>query len=473
MPKNDTVVTRFAPSPTGFLHIGGARTALFNYLYAKHTGGKFLLRIEDTDRARSTQEAVDAIQTGLKWLGMDWDGDVVSQFNNAARHAEVAHQLLADGKAYKCTCTPEELDAMREQARAEGRPMRYDGRCRATQDRDIAEGTYVVRIKAENEGDTIIHDLIQGDVKVSNSEIDDFVLLRSDGTPTYMLAVVVDDHDMGVTHVVRGDDHLTNTFRQMQIYTAMGWQKPTFAHMPLLHGADGKKLSKRHGALGVEAYRDMGFLPEAVCNYLMRLGWGHGDDEIISREQAIEWFDVKDVGKAAARFDFDKLNNLNAHYMREADDQRLLDIIWPMIASKLADSMASGARERILAGMPGLKERAKNTIELAESAEIYAVNRPLVMNDKAVGILSEEAISHLQQFRATLSDHQNWQAAALHDAAKQFAEDIGVKLGKIAQPLRAALTGSNISPGIFDVMEVLGREESLARLDDVVDSTHG
>ena len=468
-----TVITRFAPSPTGFLHIGGARTALFNYLYAKHTGGQFLLRIEDTDRQRSTQEAVDAIQSGLKWLGLDWDGDVVSQFERAGRHAEVAAQLLAKGKAYKCTCTPEELSEMREQAKAAGKPMRYDGRCRDHQDRDIAEGSYVVRIKADHTGETVIQDLIQGEVRVSNAEIDDFVILRSDGTPTYMLAVVVDDFDMGVTHVVRGDDHLTNTFRQMQIYTAMGWDKPTFAHMPLLHGADGKKLSKRHGALGVEAYRDMGLLPEAVCNYLLRLGWGHGDDEIISREQAIEWFDVVDVGKAAARFDADKLASLNAHYMREADDQRLFDIVWPMIESKLADNIAAGARERILAGMAGLKERAKNTLELAESAELYACKRPLAINEKAAKILDAEGISHLQHFRVILDGVGDWESGALHGVAKQFAEDTSIKLGKVAQPLRAALTGSNVSPGIFEVMEVLGREESLARIDDVVNEAQG
>lgn len=467
MPKTDAVITRFAPSPTGFLHIGGARTALFNYLYAKHTGGQFLLRIEDTDRARSTQEAVDALQSGLKWLGLDWDGDAVSQFERAERHAAVAHELLAQGKAYKCTCTPEELTAMREQARAEGRPMRYDGRCR-DKDHAPAPGAYVVRIKAEHEGDTVISDLIQGEVRVSNSEIDDFVLLRSDGTPTYMLAVVVDDFDMGVSHVVRGDDHLTNTFRQMQIYDAMGWAKPTFAHMPLMHGADGKKLSKRHGALGVEAYRDMGMLPEAVCNYLMRLGWGHGDAEIISMDQAIEWFDVKDVGKAAARFDADKLANINAHYMRQADDARLLDIVWPMIEEKLAGVLAEGARERVLTGMAGLKERTKNTLELAESAEVYARARPLPMSEKAAKLLNQEALSHVQQFRAILADLDDWSATASHDAAKQFAEDAGLKLGKVAQPLRAALTGSNVSPPIFEVMEILGRDESLARIDDAL-----
>lgn len=464
-----TVVTRFAPSPTGFLHIGGARTALFNYLYAKHMGGQFMLRIEDTDRQRSTQEAVDAIQSGLKWLGLDWDGEAVSQFENATRHAEVAGALLAQGKAYKCYCTPDELTEMRETAKAAGKPMRYDGTWR---DRDPSEAPAgvdpVVRIKAEQAGETVINDLIQGEVTVSNSEIDDFVILRGDGTPTYMLAVVVDDHDMGITHVVRGDDHLTNTFRQMQIYDAMGWDRPVFAHMPLLHGSDGKKLSKRHGALGVEAYRDMGLLPEAVNNYLLRLGWGHGDDEIISREQAIEWFDVVDVGKSAARFDADKLAHLNAHYMREADDQRLFDIIWPGVQDMLDGNVAEKAQNRILAGMSGLKERAKNTLELTENAAFYARKRPLAMNEQAAKLIRDEGRDVLQRIRAILSDLSDWQADALQDAAKVYGESADLKLGKVAQPLRAALTGSNISPSIFEVMEVLGKEESLGRLDDAL-----
>lgn len=465
---NMTVVTRFAPSPTGFLHIGGARTALFNYLYAKHTGGKFLLRIEDTDRERSTQEAVDAIQFGLKWLGLDWDGDAVSQFQNAPRHAEVALELLAQGRAYKCTCTPDELAAMREQAKAEGRPMRYDGRCRdKTHDPD--EGTYVVRIKADHDGETVIDDVIQGEVKVSNAEIDDFVILRSDGTPTYMLAVVVDDHDMGINFVLRGDDHLTNAFRQMQIYDALGWDRPAFAHMPLLHGADGKKLSKRHGALGVEAYRDMGFLPEAVNNYLLRLGWGHGDDEIISREQAIAWFDAKDVGKAAARFDADKLAHLNAHYMREADSQRLMDIIWPELEASVGDNLAANAKERVLAGMPGLKERAKNTVELVENSTFYARTRPLDMNDKAAKLISGDGQDVLREMRAILENAAEWRADPLQDATKAYAEQANLKLGKVAQPLRAALSGSNISPSVFEVMEVLGKDECLGRLDDALE----
>ena len=464
-----TVVTRFAPSPTGFLHIGGARTALFNYLYAKHMGGKFLLRIEDTDRQRSTQEAVDAISAGLKWLGLDWDGDAVSQFSRADRHAEVAQQLLDTGKAYKCYCTPEELTEMREAAKAAGQPMRYNGLWR---DRDASEAPAgvepVVRIKAEHSGDTIIQDLIQGEVKVSNAEIDDFVILRGDGTATYMLAVVVDDHDMDITHVVRGDDHLTNTFRQMQIYDAMGWDRPVFAHMPLLHGSDGKKLSKRHGALGVEAYRDMGLLPEAVSNYLMRLGWGHGDDEIISREQAIEWFDVVDVGKAAARFDADKLASINAHYMREADNARLFELIWPGVVELLDHKLAADAAERIFSGMSDLKARAKNVLELTENAAFYAHLRPLEMNEKAAKLLNDDGLTVLRQMRDILAGFKDWRAEPLQDAAKAFAEQADVKLGKVAQPLRAALTGSNISPGVFEVMEILGKEESLGRLDDAL-----
>jgi len=464
-----TVVTRFAPSPTGFLHIGGARTALFNYLYAKHLGGKFMLRIEDTDRERSKQEAIDAIISSMKWLGLDWDGDPISQFSRADRHAEVANELLAQGKAYKCYCTPEELTEMRESAKAAGKPMRYNGYWR---DRDEAKAPAgvdpVIRIKSEQTGETTIDDKIQGKVTVSHTEMDDFVILRGDGTPTYMLAVVVDDHDMGVTHVVRGDDHLTNTFRQIQIYKAMDWDTPTFAHMPLLHGSDGKKLSKRHGALGVEAYRDMGFLPEAVNNYLMRLGWGHGDDEIISREQAIEWFDLGDVGKGAARFDADKLTSLNAHYIRDSDDERLTDLVWPLIEEKLADKTSPQGRDRVLKGMTSLKDRAKNTLELAENSSFYAHSRPLVMNEKAAKMLSDDGIENLKQFRAILSDVTDWNGPNLHEIAGTFAKDADIKMGKVAQPLRAALTGSNVSPGVFEVMDVLGREESLARLDDVI-----
>ncbi|TCS64177.1 glutamate--tRNA ligase [Varunaivibrio sulfuroxidans] len=464
-----TVVTRFAPSPTGFLHIGGARTALFNWLYARHCGGKFLLRIEDTDRKRSTQEAVDAIIDGMKWLGLDWDGDAISQYARAARHREVAEQLLGAGMAYKCYATPDELTSMREQAKAEGRPMRYDGRWRDRDPKDAPGGVDpVVRLKAAQDGQTVIRDLIQGDVTVDNAQLDDMVLLRADGTPTYMLAVVVDDHDMEVTHVVRGDDHLTNTFRQLQIYTAMGWDRPIFAHMPLLHGADGAKLSKRHGALGVEAYRDMGFLPEALCNYLLRLGWGHGDDEIISRRQAIEWFDLKDVGRAATRFDMAKLTSLNAHYIRTADDQRLSDLALRTIAAQSAKPAGPKAQERILSGMPGLKERAKTIVELAESALFYAFDRPIEKNEKALKLLEPQSRAALGKLLEILKVLPQWREEDLEQAVKGFAEAEELKLGKIAQPLRAALSGSNVSPGIFEVMRVLGREETLGRIDDAV-----
>ena len=364
-----TVVTRFAPSPTGFLHIGGARTALFNWLFARHHGGTFLLRIEDTDRARSTEAAVEAILDGLKWLELDWDGDAVSQFERRGRHAEVAHQMLAAGHAYRCYASPEELEAMRAEQKATGQPMRYDGRWR---DRDPAEApagiSPVIRLKAPQEGETVLADHVQGEVRVQNAQLDDMVLLRADGTPTYMLSVVVDDHDMNVTHVIRGDDHLTNTFRQIQIYRAMGWDLPQFAHIPLIHGADGAKLSKRHGALGVDAYRDMGYLPEAVRNYLLRLGWGHGDDEIISTEQAIEWFDLGGIGRSPSRFDFAKLDNLNAHYMRLADDARLVSLIVPLIEAKSGGHVSSEARDLLTRAMPGLKQRAKTLVELADSA---------------------------------------------------------------------------------------------------------
>jgi glutamyl-tRNA synthetase len=464
-----TVVTRFAPSPTGFLHLGGAHTALFNWLYARHHGGKFLLRVEDTDRARSTDEAVDAILDGLKWLGLDWDGDVISQFSRVERHAEVAEQLVAAGAAYRCYCTPEELTEMREKAKAEGRPMRYDGRWR---DRDPSEAPAgvkpTIRLKAPHEGETVIDDLIQGTVRVANDQMDDMVLLRGDGTPTYMLAVVVDDHDMEVTHALRGDDHLTNAFRQTQIYDALGWTPPIFAHMPLLHGPDGKKLSKRHGAVAVHLYRDMGFLPEAMRNYLLRLSWGHGDDEIISDEQAIEWFDFVDVVRSPARFDLAKLNNLSGHYIRQADDKRLTDLIMPGVTETLEGNVASEAEARIHAGMPNLKERAKTLIELAESAVFYARMRPMSLTPKAEKILDETARENLVKLRDEYASHSEWKSEELENVARNFAEREELKLGKVAQPIRAALTGTNVSPPIFAVMEVLGQGETLARLDDVL-----
>lgn len=458
-----TVITRFAPSPTGFLHIGGARTALFNWLYARHHGGTFRLRIEDTDRVRSTEAAIEAILEGLRWLGLDWDGDTVFQFARAGRHAEVAHAMLAAGKAYYCYCTPEELEQMREAARAAGKPVRYDGRWRDRDPKDAPAGVKpVVRLKAPTSGETVVNDEVQGEVRVGNEQLDDMVLLRGDGTPTYMLSVVVDDHDMDITHVIRGDDHLTNTFRQKQIYQAMGWDCPSFAHIPLIHGPDGAKLSKRHGALGVDAYRDLGYLPAALRNYLLRLGWSHGDDEIISTEQAVKWFDLGAVGRSASRFDYAKLDNLNGHYIREADDRELaVDA-----AARLGVAGDEAATERLVKGMAGLKARAKTLKELAENAAFYVAERPLPMSDKAKTLLSPEAVALLKELMPNLSALPDWQAAEIEAAVRQFIENKGVKLGQVAQPLRAALTGSTTSPGLFEVMEVLGREESLGRLND-------
>ena len=462
-----TVVTRFAPSPTGFLHIGGARTALYNWLYAKHTGGKFLLRIEDTDRERSTPEAVEAIFAGLNWLGLNADEEPVMQFARRDRHAEVAHSLVEAGKAYFCYCSPEELTEMREKARAEGRPMKYDGRWR---DRDASEAPEgikpVVRLKAPLEGDSVIQDQVQGEVRVANDQLDDYIILRADGTPTYMLSVVVDDHDMGITHVIRGDDHLTNAFRQKALYDAMGWDVPTFAHIPLIHGPDGAKLSKRHGALGVEAYRDeMGFLPEAINNYLLRLGWGHGDDEVISTEQAIEWFDIADVGKGASRFDFAKLTNLNGIYIRQADDARLADLIAPTVAAEIgASDLDAVQKQTLIKGMSGLKERAKTLNDLALSATFYVSSGVLSFNDKAQALIDGAPAGLFAALANELAGLETWHEEAIETVVKQLAESKDLKLGKVAQPLRAVLTGSNSSPGIFEVMHVLGKPETLNRI---------
>jgi glutamyl-tRNA synthetase len=464
-----TVTTRFAPSPTGYLHIGGARTALFNWLFTRHEGGRVLLRIEDTDRERSTQAAIDAIIDGLDWLGLDFDAPPIFQSQRAARHAEAAHALIANGRAYFCYCTPEELQAMRDKARAEGRPMRYDGTWR---DRDPAEAPAgvrpVVRLKAPQHGETTIEDIVQGTVKVSNEQLDDTVLLRGDGTPTYMLSVVVDDHDMEISHVIRGDDHLTNAFRQTQLYEALGWTAPRFAHVPLIHGPDGAKLSKRHGALGIEAYREMGYLPEAMRNYLMRLGWAHGDDEIISTEQAIEWFTLEAIGRSPARFDFDKLNHLNAHYMRIADDDRLLEFVLPRIETAIEHPVDATGRDRLRHGMAGLKARARTLAELADGAQFYVRARPLMLNDKARKLLEGPARERLGRFRAALAELADWRAEALESRAREFSENEGCKLGDIAQPLRAALTGSSVSPGVFEVAEILGKEEVLGRLADAL-----
>jgi glutamyl-tRNA synthetase len=469
-----TVVTRFAPSPTGFLHIGGARTALFNWLYARHTGGKFLLRIEDTDRLRSTQAAVDAIFDGMKWLGLDWDEEPLFQYQRASRHAEVARELLAQGRAYYCYTTPEELEAMRAAQKAAGQPMRYDGRWRDRDPKDAPAGVKpVIRLKAPTEGATTVQDGVQGEVKVENAQLDDMVLLRSDGNPTYMLSVVVDDHDSGVTQVIRGSDHLTNTFRQWQLYEACGWTPPNFAHIPLIHGADGAKLSKRHGALGVDAYRDLGMLPEAVRNYLLRLGWAHGDDEIISTEQAIAWFDLDGIGRSPARFDMAKLTNLNGHYMREADDTRLVRALSPFL-NDVVGRPPSAADEAVLTrAMRGLKERAKTLVELAQSAAFYMRTRPIRPDEKAAKLLDDNAKTLLTGFATALAAVQNWRQDALEAEARRIAEAGGLALGKLAQPLRAALTGSTVSPPIFDVMEILGRDESLARIKDAAEGHPG
>lgn len=459
------VVTRFAPSPTGYLHLGGARTALFNWLFARHHGGKVLLRIEDTDRKRSTQDAIDKIIEGLDWLGLDFDAPPLFQSDRAERHAEVARQLLAAGHAYKCFATPEELEAMREEQRAKKLPQRYDGRWRDRDPSEAPEGApYVIRLKTPNEGETVIEDKVQGKVTVRNEEIDDYVLLRGDGTPTYMLAVVVDDHDMGVTHIIRGDDHLNNAFRQLPIIRAMNaiegkWPDPVYAHVPLIHGPDGAKLSKRHGAVGVESYRDeMGVLPEALFNYLLRLGWGHGDREEFTKEEAAGVFTLEGVGKSPSRFDTKKLLNLNGHYIREADNARLA----VLVAEKLGDETDIDLLTR---AMPELKVRARDINELAEGARFLFARRPLEMTEKAVALLDEDGRAILGKISVALHAENNWTIEALEATTKALAERLELGLGKLAQPMRAALTGTTTSPGIFDVLVLLGREESLARID--------
>jgi glutamyl-tRNA synthetase len=466
------VITRFAPSPTGFLHIGGGRTALFNWLYARHHGGKMLLRIEDTDRERSTAAAINAIIDGLTWLGLSWDGEIVFQFSRAERHRQVAEQLLAAGRAYRCYATPEELTEMREAARREGRSKLYDGRWR---NRDPAEAPPglkpVIRLKAPESGETVIDDQVQGRVAWQNSDLDDLVLLRSDGNPTYMLAVVVDDHDMAITHVIRGDDHLTNAARQTHIYDALGWSAPIFAHIPLIHGPDGSKLSKRHGALGVDAYRAMGYLPAAMRNYLVRLGWSHGDQEIFSTDEMIAAFDLAAIGRSPARFDFAKLESLNGHYIRATPDTELvgaLEQLLPHIAGgqDLASRMTPALRTTLIAAMPGLKERAKTLIELFEASRFLWASRPLELNEQAKGLLTGEARALIAGLLPELEAVADWTAEAVEAVVRPFAERAGLKLGAVAQPLRAALTGRTTSPPIFDVLVVLGRDESLARLRD-------
>ncbi|RLQ87966.1 glutamate--tRNA ligase [Notoacmeibacter ruber] len=468
----DKIVTRFAPSPTGFLHIGGARTALFNWLFAQRHGGTMLLRIEDTDRARSTEEATAAILEGLSWLELGWQGEPVSQYECAGRHREIAQQLLEAGQAYKCFATPEELTEMREQAKAEKRPPRYDGRWRDRDPAEAPEGApYSIRLKAPRDGETIVRDKVQGDVRFPNKDLDDFIILRSDGNPTYMLAVVVDDHDMGVTHIVRGDDHLTNAARQTLIYQAMGWDVPVMAHIPLIHGPDGAKLSKRHGALGVEAYRAMGYLPQALRNYLVRLGWSHGDDEVMSLDQMIEWFALEDINKGAARFDFKKLEALNGQYMRAADADELTQTLLETLphlpgGPELAERLDDSRKEQLRLAMPGLKERAKTLVELVGASEFIVASRPVPLEEKAAQLLDADAKALLSRLEPQLQAVDNWAPEPLEQVIRDFAEAEELKLGKVAQPLRAALTGRAVSPGVFDVMVVLGRDESLARLGD-------
>jgi glutamyl-tRNA synthetase len=468
----DTVITRFAPSPTGFLHIGGARTALFNWLYARKRGGTMLLRIEDTDRQRSTREAIDAILDGLKWLGLNWDGEVIYQFKRAARHREVAEELLASGKAYRCYATQEELTAMREKARADGRTRLYDGMWR---DRDASEAPPgmkpTIRLRAPQTGETVIEDQVQGRVVWQNENLDDLVLLRGDGNPTYMLAVVVDDHDMGVTHIIRGDDHLINAARQKQIYDALGWDIPSMSHIPLIHGPDGSKLSKRHGALGVDAYRAMGYLPAALRNYLVRLGWSHGDQEIFSTEEMIAAFDLSGVGRSAARFDFAKLESLNGHYIRHSDDQSLVTAFEGVLdyvpgGAGIKGKLNDATRAQLLRAMPSLKERAKTLIELIDNSYFIFADRPLQIEPKAAGLLTSENRELIGRLRQALEAVKPWTAETTEAAMRAFAEQNNLKLGAVAQPLRVALTGRSTSPGIFDVLAVLGQEECLARLGD-------
>jgi len=459
------IITRFAPSPTGFLHIGGARTALYNWLYARSRGGKFLLRIEDTDKKRSTDEAIAAIISGMEWLGLDWDGDAISQTGRANRHKEVAEQMLAAGKAYKCFASPEELTSLREAARSEGKPFRGDI-WRNKQDDAPTDTAYSIRIKMPREGSVTITDEVQGDVTVQNAELDDMIILRSDGTPTYMLAVVVDDHDMGVTHIIRGDDHLNNAFRQIQIYKAMEWPVPTYVHIPLIHGPDGKKLSKRHGALGVDAYAEMGFLPEAMRNYLLRLGWSHGDDEIITTQQAIEWFNLENIGKGPSRFDFDKIDHLNNHYMRQLSGSKLLPYIKSDLEDTLGRTLDDEEISRLDKALPSLAERAKRLNDLFEGASLFCNTRPLTITDKAATQLNGDIRGTLGTVAGVLSNLAEWNAADIKTAIMSFAEEHDMKPGKLMQPIRAAVTGGKQSGDLAETLEILGQSEAVERLRD-------
>ncbi|AIL65000.1 Glutamate--tRNA ligase [Rickettsiales bacterium Ac37b] len=459
------VVTRFAPSPTGFLHIGGARTALFNYLFAKHNNGKFLLRIEDTDQERNSKQAIEAILEGLSWLGLSWDGDVIYQSSRINRHLEVAHTLIAEGKAYYCYMTPEELSILRDETAKLGKQFRYDGRWRDRDPSEAPEGINpAIRLKVAKEGRIVINDKVQGQIITENSELDDMILVRSDGTPTYMFAVVVDDHDMGITHIIRGDDHLTNASRQEVLYQALGWNSPTFAHIPLIHGPDGSKLSKRHGALGVEAYRDMGYIPEALRNYLLRLGWSHGNDEIISTLQAIEWFNLESIGQSPARLDLKKLDNINAHYLKNSENIKLIEFIQASLEEKLGYALNCDKISTLELAMNGLKIRAKNLNELADNAFFYVADLPLQYSEKAAQIMTEDAKILLNQLTGMLQNIDLWAEENLHNVIKDYASNLNIKLGDIAQIIRVALTGSTTSPSVFEIMSILGKAASLERL---------
>ena len=465
----EKVVTRFAPSPTGFLHIGGARTALFNWLHARHHGGTFLLRIEDTDRARSTPEATQAILDGLRWLGLDWDGEAVSQFSRADRHAEAARQMLETGTAYRCYSSPDEIEAFRAEAKAAGRPPLFTSPWRDADPASAPEKPFVVRLKAPREGETAVDDLVQGRIAWKNETLDDLVLLRSDGTPTYMLAVVVDDHDMGNTHVIRGDDHLTNAARQTLIYRGLGWEVPAFAHIPLIHGSDGAKLSKRHGALGLEAYAGMGFLPAAMRNYLARLGWSHGDSEFFTTEQAVTWFTIDKVGRAPARFDLKRLENLSGQHIRAADDATLLAELEAFVRREQDRAFAAAQRVALLRAMPGMKERSKTLIELLEMGRFILEQRPFRPDEKAAKHLDATSRGMLAKLTSQLRN-ASWTAATLEAEVRRFAEAEALSLGKVAQPIRVALTGRTISPSVFEMMEIIGPDESLARLEDCLEA---
>ncbi|MEB8388350.1 glutamate--tRNA ligase [Rhodobacteraceae bacterium KMM 6894] len=465
------VVTRFAPSPTGFLHIGGARTALFNWLFARHHGGTFLLRIEDTDRARSTPEATQAILNGLEWLGLDHDGDAISQFERAPRHVEVAQQMLETGRAYKCFATQDEIQTFRDAAKAVGRSTLYHSPWRDADPASHPDAPYVIRIKAPRDGATVIRDVVQGDVTIRNDQLDDMVLLRSDGTPVYMLAVAVDDHDMGVTHVIRGDDHLNNAARQMMIYDAMNWPLPVYAHIPLIHGEDGKKLSKRHGALGVEEYRAMGYPVAGLRNYLTRLGWSHGDDEFFTQDQAVAWFDLKGIGKSPARLDFKKLNNLSGQHIAAMDDAALLHELQGFLQATDQTPLSADKAALFGRGLYCLKERARTFPELLEKAQFILADRPIVPDEKAAAHLDDVSRRILQELTPHLHT-ATWDRDSLEATANQFAADKGTKFGKLAGPLRAALAGRSATPSVFDMMLVLGQAETLARLKDAAEGGH-